>query len=67
MKNFKKIKQNLLEFKNKNEQLKIFTRDIPKDSDFFFNKIINLSTRFLVLSGTTIQKKISIKLLIKKL
>ena len=35
MKNFKKIKQNLLEFKNKNEQLKIFTRDIPKDSDFF--------------------------------
>jgi len=39
MKNFKKIKQNLLEFKNKNEQLKIFTRDIPKDSDFFFNKI----------------------------
>ena len=39
MMNLNKIKQNLLDFKNNNEQLKIVNRKIPKKSNFFFNKL----------------------------
>ena len=39
MKDFHNVKQNLLNFKNDYKQLKIINRKIPRNSDFFFNKV----------------------------
>ena len=39
MKDYHNIKQNLLDFKNDNKQLKIINRQIPRNSNFFFNKV----------------------------
>ena len=39
MKDYHNIKQNLLDFKNDYKQLKVINRKIPKNSEFFFNKV----------------------------
>ena len=39
MNNYHNIRQNLLDFKNKDKQLRIINRKIPKNSEFFFNKV----------------------------
>ena len=39
MTNYNMVKQNLFDFKNDDKQLKIIARKIPKNSDFFFNKL----------------------------
>ena len=39
MNNHHNIRQNLLDFKNKHKQLRIINRKIPKNSEFFFNKV----------------------------
>ena len=39
MENFHNIRQNLLDFKNEHKQLRIINRKIPKNSEFFFNKV----------------------------
>ena len=39
MENYHNIRQNLLDIKNEHKQLGIINRKIPKNSEFFFNKV----------------------------
>ena len=58
MKNYHKIKQNLLDFKNDDKQLKIIARKNRKILNFFLIKYINALIQFLVLLNIIIQDKI---------
>ena len=79
MKDYHNIKQNLLDFKNDNKQLKIINRQIPRNSNFFFNKVfkcLNSVTGFVKYNSskqehtqklTEIHEKIDIELIRQQL